>query len=239
MLFWFLTTSAFASEAWNSKEGLLRLERSQFKNDFYQLVNFYQPQINPLYCSVASSVMILNAIKYGEIPSQKSGEISKPDGGKIEFKLFTQEGFLNDETDKIKPHTIIKYQDPNQFGIYDAGLSIADLAKILTKVYNLKVVLTHIETVDEKQEKKFRQTIKKILIDRDKFLITNFDGKILGHQTRGHISPLVAYDDSSDSVLILDVALHKNQWFWISVNELLKAMNSKDNDSYRGYLVVE
>ena len=49
---------------WNGEQGLERFERSKYKNDFYQLVNFYQPQINPLYCSVASSVIVCVMAKF-------------------------------------------------------------------------------------------------------------------------------------------------------------------------------
>ena len=71
VIFFLFTNFSFATEVWNSEEGLKRLSRSQFKNDFYQLVNFFQPQINPIYCGAASSVMILNAFNYGKIASQK------------------------------------------------------------------------------------------------------------------------------------------------------------------------
>ena len=132
LTFFLLSNSAFATEIWNSAEGLGRLTRSQFKNDFYQLANFYQAQINPVYCSAATSVAILNALNYGEISSQKISEITKPDGGIIEFKLYTQQGFLNEETDKIKAHDIIEYKAANGEVFdgtdwketYDAGLSL-------------------------------------------------------------------------------------------------------------------
>src|SRR3989338_2726448 len=90
---------------WNSKEGLQTLENSEYKQDFYQLINFYQPQANPFYCGIASSVIILNAFKNGEIVSQKEIEAQMPQslgGGILEYKSYSQTNFLNDETDKIK-----------------------------------------------------------------------------------------------------------------------------------------
>lgn len=233
-----MTNFAFAGESWNSEDGLNRLMRSQFKNDFYQLANFYQAQINPLYCSIASSVMILNALNYGKIPSQKISEIKKPEGGIIEFHLFTQQGFLNQETDKIKKAEIIRFQEKNATGNHDAGLAIGDLAKILTQAYKLKVQLNYAAENDQESLNKFRQTAKKTLADQTSFLITNFDGKILGQKTNGHIAPVAAYDEASDSLLILDPALHKNQWFWADLTKVYSAMNTKDGENYRGYLVV-
>ncbi len=237
-LFFFVNQS-LANEIWNSPEGLKRLEKSQFKNDFYQLVNFYQPQINPVYCSIASSVIILNALNYGEIPSQKSGEIIEPNGDLLEFELYTQQGFLNEETDKIKSQKIIEYKAKNSNSKYDAGVSLGDLSRMLSEVYRLKTRAVSIEEDNREVKEKFRQTLKKILNEKRRFVIANFNGEILGQKTEGHFSPIAAYDEDSDSVLILDVALHKNQWFWTPISNLISAMNTKDGKLYRGYLVVE
>ena len=120
-------TFAAEVEIWNSSDGLKRLDRSKFKSDFYQLVNFYQAQINPLYCSAASSVMVLNAFNKNGIESQKALEINKPeiDGGGIsEFKSYSQLTFFNDKTDKIKDRKIINYQAQNKKGKFDPGLNL-------------------------------------------------------------------------------------------------------------------
>lgn len=238
-LFVLFTNAALAGEVWNSQEGLKRLDRSQFKNDFYQLVNFYQPQINPVYCGVASSTIILNALNYGQIPDQKTTKISRPNGEKLDFKIFTQEGFLNEKTNKIKSREVIEYKTPAQNGEYDPGISIHDLSLILSQSYHLKTTQISIEKNNQESITKFRQTVKNIFSEKGKFLIANFDGRILSRESSGHFSPLVAYDEESDSILVMDVALHKNQWFWANIEDLVKAMNTKDGENYRGYLLVE
>lgn len=263
--------AAFAEEKetqfkiWNSTEGLKMLEESQFKSDFYQLVNFYQPQINPLYCSAASGVMILNALNYGNIPSQKDSEITKPDtagGGVIEYHLYSQLGFFNSKTDLIKNRDIINFKAPASKSYlenfqklwkkneatnkdesvnkenYSPGLSLKDLAKILSRSYQLRVDLTYVKKNDQESLEEFRKKLKKVLSDDKNFMIVNFDGKVLGQKTRGHFSPLAAFDEKSDSVLVFDVALHKTPWYFVSVPKLFEAMNTKDEDDYRGYLIV-
>jgi len=246
----FLTSSVFAyeknnNEIWNSDEGLKRLNRSHFNNDFYQLANFYQPQINPFFCSAATSTIILNALDYGNIPNQKELDTvsQKPLSKKgIEFHLYSQKTFFNDKTEVIKKLEIIELKTPkekiNDQEVYDPGLAIADLVKILTQVYKLKAELVYAEKNDEESIKKFRATAKKILKDKKSFLIINFDGKILGQKTRGHISPIAAYDEESDSLLILDVALHKNQWYFAPLTQVFAAMNTKDENQFRGYITV-
>jgi hypothetical protein len=69
--------------------------------------------------------------------------------------------------------------------------------------------------------------------------VVNFDGKVFGNKTGGHISPIVAYDEKSDSLLVLDVALHKNPWYWVDLKEMVTAMNTKDGENFRGYLITK
>lgn len=230
-------------EIWNSQEGLAKLQRSEFKNDFYQLINFYQPQENPLYCSVATATIISNALDYGKISSQKLAEIKIPQSDKIiEYNIYQQKTFLNKKTENIKKRAVIEYRQPkNKVGnqkIYDAGVSIADFSQMLKIAHGFKTELTYAKKNDKKSIEEFRNKLKEVLLDDKNFIVANFDGKILGSLTKGHISPLVAYDEFSDCVLILDVALHKNQWYWTDVEKLYQAMNSKDGETYRGYLVI-
>ncbi len=234
-----ISASANAQEIWNNEAGLKKLEKSQFKNDFYQLLNFYQPQINPVFCSVASSVIVLNALKYGNIESQKELEFTKENGAKIEYKLYSQNYFLNDRTNKIKARAVIEAKIKNQNNDFDAGLALDDLSKILSEVYQLKVVSRHIEKLSEPEIESFRSELKSVLSDQENFIIANYDGTKLGQKINGHFSPIIAYESESDSLLVMDVALHKNQWFWIELPKFFKAMNSKDGEKFRGYLVIK
>jgi hypothetical protein len=242
-----INKNAFCTEIWNSENGISRLNSSQYKNDFYQVANFYQAQNNPIHCSSATALMLKNAFFYEQIPSQSSAEITKPNGEIIPFKLFnSQENFFNEKTDKIKSRDIIYYKKTkivkNKDGTttenYDPGLNLKDFAKIL-KINKIKSKIFYQESDSEQDLTKFREIAKKILNDKKSFLVVNFDGKVFGNKTGGHISPIVAYDEKSDSLLVLDVALHKNPWYWVDLKEMVKAMNTKDGENYRGYLVVK
>ncbi|MBL6664852.1 MAG: hypothetical protein ISQ34_03315 [Rickettsiales bacterium] len=233
------------SISWNSQEGLRRLNRSNFKNDFYQLVNFYQPQINPLYCSAATAAMIINASNYGQISSQKTGEINKPKklgGGKIPFKLYLQEDFFNQKVQKIKSTEIIILSKPKTIDhddpVYDPGVTLSEYNEMLKYGHNFKTAKIHADNNHEQQVNRFRINLKQTLSENKKFMIVNYYGKKIGSKTGGHLSPIAAYDEESDSVLILDVALHKGTWFWVKVTNLYNAMHTKDGEKYRGYLIV-
>jgi hypothetical protein len=233
------------SHDFDSTEGIKMFERSQFKNDFYQLVNFYQPQKNPIYCGIASSVIVLNALNYGEIASQKDLEITRPEevgGGVLEYTIYSQNTFLNEKTDKIKNRAIIDFKEKAKLKngeVYDAGLSLADLAKILSGPYKMKVKTIYADKNDAESLEEFRSVVKRIFAEKKSFIIANFDGKILNKKSSGHFSPIAAYDEESDSVLVLDVALHKNKWYFVKIEKLLEAMNTKDGETYRGYVLVK
>jgi hypothetical protein len=232
-------------ESFNNNTSLNKLLSSQFNNDFFQLINFYQPQINPIYCAIASSVMVINALNYGEINNQESNQTLNPINNEIiEYKILLQQNFLNEQTDKIKDRDIINFTKPayrqkiskSWQNFYDPGLNIEDLSKILIESYQLAVEKIEYKKLD--QIDKFRKDIKKILKEPKAFIIANFDGKLINKATNGHVAPIVAYDQISDEILILDPALHKNKWFWISLENFAKAMNTKDGENFRGYLII-
>jgi hypothetical protein len=228
--------NSFSAEIWNSANGIKKFETSQYKNDFYQLANFYQSQNNPIYCAIAVATTLLNVFNYSHIPSQINHQTVKPNGDIIYFPLFSQDNFLNDETNKIKHQDIIEFKKKAQNNEYDPGISLGDFATILTNVYSLQTKVYYQNNSDNNQ---FRELVKNITNDQHSFLIVNFDGLVLENKTRGHMSLIAAYQQDSDEVLILDVALHKNQWQWVALKDMVSAMNTKDGKLYRGYMTVE
>lgn len=225
-----------------SEEGRQIIAKSKYNNDFYQLINFFEPQINPTYCGIATAVIILNAINYGTIENQPDLSIHKPledGGGIIKFNLYSQINFLSEGTDKIKDRKIINYQQPLQSTKkFDPGLNLQDFATIITKIHGLKTRIYFVETFNDKSIDHFRETLKDVLQDETRFLVANFDGYLIDNKTSGHISPIVAYDQDSDRLLILDVATHKNKWQWVDLTKFYKAMHSRDGASYRGFILI-
>lgn len=230
--------------AWNSPEGRKRLKRTKYNSDFYQLASFYQPQINPLYCGIATSTIILNYIysERNELPDQKQLEVNRPElygGGKIPFRSFSQITLLNDKTESVKSREIINLENFNSgdSSSISPGLTLDELNGILG-VYGLKTTVFHAESDIVSGIDNFRNMVMDIMMNDDVFLVVNFVGNLIGATTGGHISPVVAYDKKSDSVLILDVAGHKNPWYWAPVYDLYNSMHTKDSGNWRGWIVI-
>ncbi len=234
--------------SWNSPEGQKRLQHSKFKNDFFQAAHAFQPMINGVYASVASAVIVLNALRLpkGAVPSQSELEIQKPrslGGGTVLFPAYSQETFLNEDTDKIKDRQLIMLKnrskenedDKSQFS---PGLGLAHLKEILEKVYKAKAEVTYVDSYSEKGVAHFREELKAVVTDASRFIISNFKGDVFGANNEGTMSPLVAYDQGTDSILVLDTGGHKNPWYWVPLKSLYRAMNVPYSGNNRGFILV-
>ncbi len=233
---------------WFSAEGRKRLARSSFNTDFYQLAHAYQPQINPVYATVASAVVILNGMRLPKhsIPSLDSAEIKKPKalgGGVLPFPAYTQADFLNEKTDGIKDRKLVLLgnitpQNEDNKAAFKPGLGLVELKKMLETVYGAKAAITLADTEVGKGVEAFRAVVKKTLKDDSTFLLANFKGDLLGASTEGTVSPLAAYDEKSDSVLVLDVTGHKNPWYWVPLKAFYESMHTQYDGIWRGYMVI-
>ena len=70
-------------------------------------------------------------------------------------------------------------------------------------------------------------------------MIVNYLRRAVGQKGGGHISPLGAYDDQSDTFLVLDVNPSAAGWVWMSTATLVKGMRTFDTIENRGYIVIE
>ena len=72
----------------------------------------------------------------------------------------------------------------------------------------------------------------------DDYVLVNYARKSLGQTGGGHISPLGAYDEASDSFLIMDVNPNRAPWVWVGADDLIGAMRTFDTVENRGYLLI-
>lgn len=72
------------------------------------------------------------------------------------------------------------------------------------------------------------------------FLVVSYDRRVLGQTGSGHFSPVGAYDESSDSVLVLDTARFKYGPHWVPLPSMFDALLPVDSGTgrSRGYAVV-
>ena len=83
-----------------------------------------------------------------------------------------------------------------------------------------------------------RRELAANLATGDDFVLVNYARRSLGQPGGGHISPLGAYDERSDSFLIMDVNPNRAPWVWVRSDDLIAAMRTFDTVENRGYLLV-
>ena len=228
---------------WDSKEGIERFSRSEYKGDFFRLVHHFAPQPNPAACGQAAATVVLSAVyELNNKPMPVVEEWPIVIGDKkypLQYRIFNEGNFFNEATDKILDRKAIYMKMTRKDGSFGGGIDIDELQKML-EVHGVKSKLVYANEYDEKTLVRFRELVKETVNSDKKFLILNYDHSyknLMG----GHFSPVAAYDEKSDSVLMLDVAAHRNQWIWIDLSDLYHAMNTKNyvGSNYRGYLVVD
>lgn len=93
---------------------------------------------------------------------------------------------------------------------------------------------------DAASVEEFRAAIRRNLAADGDYLIVNYQREKLGQDAVGHISPVSAFDEETDRVLVMDTAAYKYPPTWVSVAALHSAMATPDSESglSRGWLEV-
>jgi hypothetical protein len=137
-----------------------------------------------------------------------------------------QISFFNGDTDVVRSRLQVTF----------GGMSLSDLAGLLA-AHGMDVTKMH---GDELTLEKFRLVVESNLAREEDYLLVNYQRQTLGQGRVGHISPLGAYDKSSDRVLIMDTADYKYPYTWVPLEALYAAMQEKDvsTASARGLIEV-
>jgi hypothetical protein len=227
-------------------ESITRLERSKFKVDFFRLANHFEGQTNKAFCGPTSSAIVLNALRAGNnqiakpqdrtLLMEADWKLIPPDRDPL-FHRYTQNNFLTSEAaQKVKTREQVfgKPASPGQKP--DPGIQLRQLQGLL-QAHGLDVQLRIVD--DKLPEATIAAELKQNLKTPGDYVIINYHRAPLGQQGGGHISPLGAYDEASDSFLIMDVNPNDKTWVWVKTADLIRAMRTLDVAENRGYVLVK
>lgn len=190
---------------------------SDYRCDYWRLINYFETQITNAFCSIASSVMILNAL-----------DIPKPYVERFRYPLFTQEDnfFTPAVTAIVSRETVLR-----------RGSTVSELAKMLN-TFEVKATPLHANTLTLET---FRSLLMSVLVDPNRYVIADFYRPALGQKGTGHFSPLAAYNAKEDQVLVLDVSRYKHPPFWVKTEDLYNSMLTCDQDvgEMRGLVLIQ
>jgi hypothetical protein len=117
----------------------------------------------------------------------------------------------------------------------DAGFTLDQFYRAL-QAHDIKVKKT--EALPELSDQNIINDLLKTIQTKGKYIIVNFFRAGIGEKGGGHFSPLGAYDNISDSFLLMDVNPKKYPWVWVKTKDLIKGMRTLDKNHYRGFVVV-
>ena len=201
----------------NTPEGEQRLIGSKIHDPFFAVLPYVETQQNLAFCGPASIVAVMNSLG---TPRPLVSHL-------YPYNFYTQDNIFNADTQRVKSFVMVSM----------SGMTLAELAGF----FNALSVKATAHYADSLTIQQFRKLLKTELAKSNARVVANFNRKLLGQEGGGHHSPLGAYDEASDSVLMLDVAKFKYPPAWIPLSDLLPAMQSVDTDSgkSRGLVVVE
>lgn len=190
------------------------------------MIRFHQVQRLQTYCSVASSINVLNSLGI-------ESKVPTPDI--YPFNSFNQHSFFTNEVMAIKKPIEVQMGNGHGDGV---GVPLDQLGQMLNTFDKVVAIVYHASDKDISQSRKL---ISEAMSNPKKRIIINYFRKDLGQKGTGHFSPLGAYDEKSDRVLILDTASYKYPPVWATMADLHKSMNTIDDDvkASRGFIVVE
>jgi hypothetical protein len=197
-------------------EGQTRLMSAADKQAYWPLAQYFETQKNEAYCSVASSVMVLNALG-----------IHRPESTLYpDFPYFSQEDFFRSVDPQVATAAQVSHE----------GMTLDQLGAVLSG-FPVDVQKYHSGDLTLAQ---FRDLIRTTAAQRDRFALLNFHRVEIGEEGGGHWSPVAAYDAASDSALVLDVARYKYPAVWVPIAQLYAGSQAVDNVSglSRGIVVV-
>jgi len=196
--------------------GQKRLMSTADNQSYWPLSEYFETQRNEAYCSVATSVMALNALG-----------IRRPESAQYpDFPYFTQEDFFH----SVDP------QVANAARVSKEGMTLDQLDAAL-KQFPIDVKKFHSGDLTLAQ---FRDLIRDTSGHSDRFALLNFRRMEIGEVGGGHWSPLAAFDAASDSALVLDVARYKYPAVWVPIAKLYAGSQAVDNVSglSRGLVII-
>jgi hypothetical protein len=231
--------------SFSEPESIKRLERSKHKVDFFHLANHFESQTNKAFCGPTSAAIVLNTLRVNNAAIAKPVDASLlgekdrallPAGFEPLFPRYTQNNFFDEASSQVKSREQVFGKPRAEGEKRDGGIQLRQLHGMLAA----KGLDVQLRVADDKlPDATIKAELKENLKTANDYIIINYARPVLGQKGGGHISPLGAYDQASDSFLILDVNPNGQSWVWVKADALIQSMRTPDTVENRGYLLVK
>lgn len=230
-----------ALTAFATDEGLARLARSNAKADFAALANQFEPQYNTHFCGPATAAIVLNTMRGSarDLPRDRSRlraedlRYLSPTADPA-LPRFTQDNVV-EKGAKTRAQVFGEPVVVDGKTIRDSGYQVRQFDALL-KAHG---VTTRLVIVDETRPlDEIRRDLVRNLERPGDYVAVNYRRQAVGQTGGGHISPVGAYDATSDSFLVLDVNPTSAAWVWMPTVTLVRGMRTFDTVENRGYVLI-
>ena len=215
-----LPSSLIALSSPEGKSLLVNSIKKQRAECYFPLMEQLMTQSDPSYCGLTTLAMVLNTLQ-------------------IDPKYFNWKGIWRWYDEEVLINTCCVL---NRSFIKEHGITLEEFC-ILGHCNGADIILKRPSYNEEtfNNIESFRKDIKEAVQSTSTFIVTSFNRKILSQTGTGHFSPIAAYDEERDLVLVLDVARFKYTPYWVSVDTLYQAMLSLDDKTSlpRGWFLVK
>lgn len=226
----------------SSEEGLARFARTSAKVDFPALANQFEPQSNGAFCGPTSVAIVLNTVRTraADLPRDKSRLRPEdlqnlPPGADLSVPRYTQDNVIG-KSSKTRAQVLGETVTINGKTMRDFGFQLRQLDELLRS----HGIATRMVVVDDaKTGADIRTDLMANLSRSGDYVIINYRRETVGQKGGGHISPLGAYDEASDSFLVMDVNPTAAGWVWMPTATLVQGMRTFDTVENRGYILIQ
>jgi hypothetical protein len=207
---WYVRSHSVPQIALDTDAGQIVLRRSVTPD--YEPLTRYWVQQGQMLCCAASAVIVMNSVQLEEGHTQD--DLFVPETAHI----ITLDGFQNGQATLEKVAALIRVRSGLTATAIHAG-----------------------EGPGEGDLAAFRRQVKENAANVGDYMMVNYSLMYLAGlgEGGGHCSPLAAYDEQEDLVLLLDPR-GRYRWAWLSLVSLYEAMNTIDevSQAHRGWLTV-
>lgn len=179
--------------------------------NFFSLITNFASQSDVSMCGPASLAMVLNALKLDPMRTWR-----RP------WRWWSDEMFA--------------CCDGSLEVMKRSGVTLEFFDRIAKKQKGISVDTRGPGSLEE-----FRNTLRQSAKESDCHVIVSFGRESLGQTGIGHFSPVAAFHEEKDLVLVLDVARFKYPPYWVKTEELHRAMQGVDPETgmSRGYSIIK
>ena len=219
--------------ALNDTLGWARLATASHQARFPSVAIHLATQRNQAFCSAATAATILNALG-------NAGVRAPVDAMYAPHAYFTQRSVFESACVRAVPTHLGDGTRVSAGFVAAHGATLDEWAAYLECFASVSHAHAQSDGSDALESSGSVEAFRAALKRPDAIVGVNFHRPEIGELGGGHMSPVAAYDEATDTALVMDVSRYKYPPVWTPVSNLHAAMRAVDEASglSRGWVVV-